>query len=61
VEVFYGIEHGMGITFINIYGPCQDKEPFWSSQFANSFMKKPNMVIRGDLYFSLEASKVWGP
>ena len=45
----------LNLTFlsINIYGPCVDKEHFWTSVFSSSWLSHPNIIIGGDLNFSL--------
>jgi hypothetical protein len=68
----WGFESGLGVeivcadmgryfTILNIYGPYQDRVPLWESLLWKSFISKDNMIIGGDLNFSLGAAEVWGP
>ena len=45
----------LGITFkvINIYGPYQNRVPFWDSLFGNPLLCGESLVLGGDLNFSL--------
>eukprot|EP00253_Pinus_taeda_P028429 PITA_28429 len=49
------------IQIVNIYGPCQGRELFWTDLLAKSLMKSPLMVVGGDLNFSLGRAEAWGP
>lgn len=60
VEV-YSLELCTNLLFLNIYGPCQDRVPYWNNVFSKSFMENTNLLIGGDLYFSLGISETWGP
>eukprot|EP00253_Pinus_taeda_P009579 PITA_09579 len=46
---------------VNIYGPCQGRELFWTDLLAKSLMNLPLMVVGGDLNFSLGRAEAWGP
>jgi exonuclease III len=67
----WGFESGLGITIlsteledflhiINIYGPCQNRGPYWDNIFTKSFLKEQQVLLGGDLNFSLGFSEVWG-
>eukprot|EP00253_Pinus_taeda_P030972 PITA_30972 len=49
------------ITLVNIYGPCQGREPFWEELMTKTVMKSPLMILGGDLNFSLGRAEAWGP
>eukprot|EP00253_Pinus_taeda_P035654 PITA_35654 len=49
------------IQIVNIYGPCQGREFFWTDLLAKSLMQSPLMVVGGDLNFSLGRAEAWGP
>ena len=49
------------ILLLNVYGPCTEREQFWNSFFMKSCLKNPNLIVGGDLNFSLGASESWGP
>lgn len=53
-------ELNMPFRLINIYGPCHNTERFWNSLMDAEFMQDNNLVIGGDLYFSLGLAKSWG-
>ena len=48
-------------TLINIYGPCTNRENFWTSLLSCSLLKAPHLILGGDLNFSLGISESWGP
>jgi len=52
---------GEEITLLNIYGPYQDRIPFWENLFSKACLKDSSVIIGGDLNFSLGQSEVWGP
>jgi exonuclease III len=67
----WGMESGLGITILvpelgeefhilNIYGPYQNRGPFWDTLFNKSFLKDHLVILGGDLNFSLGQSEVWG-
>lgn len=67
----WGFESGIGITtlsseledllnIVNIYGPCQNRGPYWDKIFTKSFLKDQQVILGGDLNFSLGFSEVWG-
>ena len=45
---------------LNIYGPYNERVPFWDSLRASQFLKKENVVIGGDLNFTLGVHDIWG-
>lgn len=49
------------LTILNIYGPCQGRVPFWNDLMSNSIVKFKNMVLGGDLNFSIGSAEAWGP
>jgi len=52
---------GEEITLLNIYGPYQDRVPFWEKIFNLDLLKNDSVIIGGDLNFSLGHSEIWGP
>ena len=52
---------GITIKVINIYGPYQNRVPFWDSLFGNPLLCGEYLVLGGDLNFSLGQNEVWGP
>eukprot|EP00253_Pinus_taeda_P030772 PITA_30772 len=68
----WGTKHVMGMEVIspvfsspflivNIYGPCQGRELFWTDLLAKSPMNSSLMVVGGDLNFSMGRAEAWGP
>jgi len=55
------VDLGSCLKVINVYGPYQNRAPFWDSFFQNPFLEEDMVVIGGDLNFSLGLSEVWGP
>jgi exonuclease III len=45
---------------INIYGPYTDKRPFLEGLSNYGILQAPNVVIGGDLNFTLSLKEVWG-
>lgn len=54
-------ELGVPLMIVNIYGPCQGKASFWNSLLSKSLMRNPNLVVGGDLNFSIRTTETWGP
>lgn len=54
-------EFGRSYTLINIYGPYNDKVPFWERLLKCSFLEKESLILEGDLNFTLGEAKHWGP
>ena len=68
-ENIWGFHLGMGIdvysreidrvySMINIYGPYQDRFPFWDRIFSKSWWNFPNLIMGGDLNFSLGEAEI---
>ena len=49
------------ITIINVYGPSQDRVPFWDNLFNKYFLENEDLILGGDLNFSLGEAESWGP
>jgi len=67
----WGFDSGLSITVIsteleeplnivNIYRPCQNRDLFWDKTFSKYFLKEHQVILGGDLNFSLGFSEVWG-
>ena len=48
------------LTIINIYGPCHNREIYWENLLQADFMQFENLIIGGDLNFSLGLAESWG-
>ena len=58
---FLSLELGETFNIFNIYGPYQDRIPFWDSLLGNSLLKSDSLILGGDMNFTLGQSEVWGP
>ena len=59
VELFSS-EFNRSLLSLNIYGPCLERERFWSAIFRSSWIAHPFLIIGGDLNFSLGEAESWG-
>lgn len=68
----WGFSNGLGmevltpdldfpLTILNIYGPCKERVYFWNNLLAKPMLKIQNLVIGGDLNFSMGRAEAWGP
>ena len=48
------------INMINIYGPYHYKELFWGLVERDETFLLPNLILAGDLNFTLNAAEIWG-
>lgn len=46
--------------FLNVYGPYLDKRPNWDRIFQSTIILGPNLIIEGDLNFTLNSREIWG-
>jgi hypothetical protein len=51
----------MTLKILNVYGPHTYMIPFWNSLFSKELLKSKNLIIGGDLNFSLGEVESWGP
>lgn len=51
---------GRDIRLINIYGPCTDHANFWRNLLGSELFNADNILLGGDLNFSLGFSESWG-
>ena len=49
------------ILLVNIYGPCHDRELFWSDLMNKSLLQNPLLIVGGDLNFSIGRAESCGP
>eukprot|EP00253_Pinus_taeda_P031123 PITA_31123 len=56
----FSADLGTSLRVINIYGPCQQRENFWNHLLSLSIFTADNIIIGGDLNFSLGYSESWG-
>ena len=48
------------LTLINVYGPCSNRMEFWKSLLFYTLIDHPQVIMGGDLNFSLGISESWG-
>eukprot|EP00253_Pinus_taeda_P031439 PITA_31439 len=51
---------GLSLRIINIYGPCEQREGFWRTLLGRTLMNAENLILGGDLNFSLGFRESWG-
>jgi hypothetical protein len=57
----FSVELGCSLTLVNIYGPYADRKCYWDSLAKCSWFTEQEVIVAGDLNFSLGAAEVWGP
>jgi hypothetical protein len=48
------------INFLNIYGPCQNRKFFLGTVESRGLLDLQNLVIAGDLNFTISTGEIWG-
>jgi hypothetical protein len=61
VSTFFSVELGRSLTLVNIYGPYVDRKRYWDSLEKCSWFTEQEVIVGGDLNFSLGVAEVWGP
>lgn len=56
----FSADLGRVFRIVNVYGPCQLREPFWNSLLDMSLMNEAHTILGGDLNFSLGFRESWG-
>jgi len=51
---------GVDYTLINTCGPFVEKNNFWEPFFAKEVINSQNLIVGGDLNFTLSQNEVWG-
>lgn len=59
IEIFSS-ELGMDLRVINVYGPFQGREAFWNQLLNLSITSANDIILGGDLNFSISFSESWG-
>jgi hypothetical protein len=57
---FFSHSFGMNLSLMNIYGPYEGKEEFWSNFLSHQWIKFENLILGGDLNFTLNRGEIWG-
>eukprot|EP00253_Pinus_taeda_P027374 PITA_27374 len=50
----------MAFRIVNVYGPCQHREPLWNRLLNLSLLNASHTILGGDLNFSLGFRESWG-
>ena len=50
----------MDLCVINVYGPCSNRATFWSTLLESDLLKEDNIILGGDLNFTLGFCESWG-
>lgn len=50
----------MDIHIINVYGPCADRANYWRTLLESKLLLADNIILRGDLNFSMGFCESWG-
>ena len=58
---FFSREANLNFSVLNLYGPYQSCLSLWEDLFGKSFWNKTNLIVGGDLNFSLGEAEIWGP
>jgi len=56
----YSSELGMEFRIINVYAPCLNRDEFWNHLLNLSLANSDNLILAGDLNFSIGHAESWG-
>lgn len=56
----FSIELKVALCFVNVYGPCVDREFFWNILFDLDCLTCSKLICGGDLNFTIGFSEIWG-
>ena len=56
----YSKEMEENLKIINVYGPCLNRELFWQNLLGSPLLQAENIILGGDLNFSIGFSESWG-
>ena len=56
----FSFELNLVICVVNIYGPFIEREVFWITLLGLDGLKCNNLILGGDLNFSMGLSEIWG-
>jgi hypothetical protein len=48
------------LSLLNVNGTCSDRRGFWDKVVEKGVLSHNNMIVVGDLNFTLNVSEVWG-
>ena len=47
-------------SILNCYGPYSNRDYFWNNVLAGGIFDPPNIILVGDLNFTISDAKIWG-
>lgn len=56
----FSIELKVALCFVNVYGPCVDRDFFWNILFDLDCLTCSKLICGGDLNFTIGFSEIWG-
>ena len=55
------VEASLLLTILNIYGPYNNRVSFSDNLHPSPHLKNENVILGGDLNFTLGTQEIWGP
>ena len=47
-------------SILNVYGPYMHRDTFWNAIASGGLLSTQNLILAGDLNFTLNAAEIWG-
>ena len=60
IQVFW-VKANLSLNILNIYGPCNNTVAFWEALQTSPLLRSENVVIGGDVNFTLGDHEISGP
>jgi hypothetical protein len=55
----YNKDLEISLSLLNLYGLDEGKENFWDNLYINNCLWSDNLIIRGNLNFTLNREEIW--
>jgi len=52
--------NNLQISFLNSYGPCQNRKYFWDKVETCGLLDLHNLILAGGLNFTTNSNEIWG-